>query len=112
MQNILSRRRFIQHAAMAGAVASIRSASPGEAAPGGTIVYIHGLDNKPPPEAKEKWISAALAAGLKRNCGQETQVKVTLAYWANLCHNPLDNPETMDEPYEAVSGSGPFPRYP
>jgi hypothetical protein len=111
MPGILSRRRFLQYAAMAGTAASIRSTRPGEAARGGTIVYIHGLDNKPPPEDKEKWVSAALAEGLTRNVQQEIQIKVALAYWADLCHDPLDNPSTMSEPYKAVLGSDPFPRY-
>jgi hypothetical protein len=76
-----------------------------------TIVYIHGLENKPPPAEKQRWCSQALAEGLKRNTGQARPLDFALAYWADLRYGQPDDPATMAEPYKEVAGEGPFDRY-
>jgi hypothetical protein len=104
MPDTLSRRRFIQAAVMAGAAVSIVSARPGEAAPGNTIVYIHGLENKPPPDKKKEWCFEALAEGLKRNTGQTLHADFAVAYWADLRYERPD--DTAAQPgRRAAAGS-------
>src|SRR5262245_1177345 len=114
MAHMLSRRSFVRGVVAAGAAArttSILWPRPGEAAPENTIIYIHGLENKPPPATKEEWCYQALAEGLKRNSGQTLQANFALAYWADLRYERPDDIATMDERYEPAAGTGPFRRY-
>lgn len=84
---------------------SIVSARPGEAAPGSTIVYIHGLENKPPPDKKKEWCFEALAEGLKRNTGQTLHADFAVAYWADLRYERPD--DTAAQPgRRAAAGPG------
>src|SRR5262245_56833873 len=109
MAHMLSRRSFVRGVVAAGAAArttSILWPRPGEAAPENTIIYIHGLENKPPPATKEEWCYQALAEGLKRNTGQTLQANFGLAYWADLRYERPDDIATMDERYEPAAGSG------
>ena len=55
------------------------------------IIGIHGLGNKPPKPALEKWWIQAITDGLKFNKYPETKFDFELVYWADILHpDPID----------------------
>lgn len=76
------------------------------------ILGIHGLENKPPLDEKTRWWKAAIAEGLKRNCGWvDAEVPFEFVYWADLRYEKPVVADENDEPYHPDEGSGPFPRH-
>ena len=76
------------------------------------LVGIHGLANKPPAKVLETWWRQAILEGLARNCGNtEQMVELTIEYWANHLHDPLQDPGKMEEPYVKAEGSDPLKTY-
>ena len=65
-----------------------------------TIVGIHGLANKPPPPVLDDWWRQAILEGLRRNCSRtENGIEFTSVFWADVGHDPLQDPSSMKEPY-------------
>ncbi len=74
-----------------------------------TIIFIHGLANKPAKDILHNHCQRALLEGLKRNRGltlKPHDLQLRSAYWADLCH---PKPEA-DPGYESPPGKGPLPR--
>lgn len=67
------------------------------------IIGLHGLANKPPADILDGWWKDALLEGLRLNCGNtEQKVEFTSVYWADVLHDPPDDPATMEQPYTAL----------
>lgn len=78
----------------------------------GTLVGIHGLENKPPLDEKRRWWKAAIVEGLQRNCGHDGGAfPFEFVYWADLRYDQPLLGDANDEPYQPDGGSGPFPRH-
>jgi len=75
------------------------------------IIGIHGLKNKPEPDILRGWWTAAIVEGISRNCeGQNVDVDLVLAYWADVMHSSPVVVAEEAEPYVAAGGSGPLPK--
>ena len=69
------------------------------------IIGIHGLGNKPPKPALEKWWIQAIADGLKFNKYPETKFDFELVYWADILHpDPIDvdSENKLNQPSEEI----------
>jgi hypothetical protein len=79
------------------------------------IIGVHGMRNKPPRETMRLWWSAAIAEGLRRNCGIDEPVfAFEPAYWADRLYlEPLHEDRSFpfddrydNEPYRRAGFAG------
>lgn len=77
-----------------------------------TIVGIHGLANKPPQVVLDVWWRAAISEGLRRNCARTGgDIKFESVFWADVGHDPLQDADSMKEPYVAFPEDQPLKTY-
>ena len=74
------------------------------------IIGIHGLSNKPAPDALEDGWRNAILEGLRRNCkNTEQKIEFKSVYWADVLYEkPMQQNE---EPYLTAPGDGPLKTY-
>ncbi len=83
--------------------------------PNKVVLFIHGLENKPPKKLLKKWYLKSFEEGFEKYQYTWSKFDFEVVYWADLLYNkPLDpvikdvkHPLYLDEPYVAAIDSNP-----